>query len=43
MMTDNNDKEQPPLFRTWKGWYWLVVIFLAIEIVLFYFFTNHFS
>jgi hypothetical protein len=38
-----NDNEKPPLFKTWQGWYWLVILFLAGLIVFFYFFTKRFA
>lgn len=37
------DQEKPPLFRRWKGWYWLLFAVLFGEAILFYFFTKHFS
>ena len=39
----DNDKEKVPLFKTWKGWYGLVILALSILIVLFYFFTKRFA
>ncbi len=43
MSLTNNDKEKVPLFKTWKGWYWMVILSLLIVIVLFYFFTKRFA
>lgn len=40
---DNQAEEKVPLFRKWSHWYWLVIGFLALLILLFYFFTKHFS
>ncbi len=40
-MEEHNDK--PPVFRSWAAWYWLVALFLIVQIVLFVFFTNYFS
>ena len=37
------DKEKVPLFKKWQYWYVLIIGFLALLIVLFYFFTKHFS
>ena len=37
------DNESSPLFKRWTSWYVLVIAFLALLIVLFYFFTQHFS
>jgi len=36
-----NDK--PPLFKSWTGWYVLVILFLVTLIVLFKLFTKKFS
>jgi hypothetical protein len=35
--------EKPPIFKSWKSWYVLVVGFLVLLIILFSFFTKHFS
>jgi hypothetical protein len=35
--------EKPPLFKTWKGWYSLVLGFLSFLIILFYIFTRIFE
>jgi len=43
MSTNDNDKEKVPLFKTWKGWYRMVILALLIVIVLFYFFTKRFA
>lgn len=37
------DDDKAPLFKTWKGWYWLVLGLLVVEILLFTFFTHYFS
>jgi hypothetical protein len=36
-------KEKIPVFSKWRYWYWLVIIFLAVLIVLFYLFTKHYA
>jgi hypothetical protein len=38
-MTKEN---KPPLFKSWKGWYLAVIIFLVLQIVLFTIITEHF-
>ncbi len=46
MTRDNrnfNEEEPAPLFGKWIYWYALVIGFLLVLIVLFYFFTKHFS
>ena len=40
-MQDSNDKV--PLFGKWTYWYVFVIAFLAVLIILFYFFTKYFS
>jgi len=35
--------EKPPFFKSWNAWYALVIGFLGLLIILFYFFTKHFS
>lgn len=40
---DNDNKEKPPLFKSWTGWYVFVVAFLVVLIVLFYLFTQKFA
>lgn len=37
------DKGLPPFIRTWKRFYWLVIICLAVLIMLFYLFTEHYG
>jgi len=38
-----NDSEQVPVFKSWRAWYWLVILFLAVLVVLFYFFTKNYA
>ena len=40
---NNLKDESPPLFKTWKGWYALVLGNLIFLIVLFYLFTKIFE
>lgn len=37
MISEEQDK--PPVFRSWNGWYWLVGIVLAVQIVIYYWLT----
>lgn len=32
-----------PLFRSWRHWYILVMLFLVLQIIGFHFFTQYFS
>ena len=34
--------EQPPVFKTWTTWYWLVLGVMIIQVLLFSFLTNSF-
>lgn len=40
---NENDVESPPLFKTWTGWYTLVIGTLVFLIGLFYSFTVAFK
>jgi Mg2+ and Co2+ transporter CorA len=40
---DDMKEDKVPLFKKWSYWYALVIGFLFLLIVLFYFFTKHFS
>ncbi len=42
-MTEKENDDKVPLFRSWNSWYWLVIGFLVALIIFFYFFTKHFS
>jgi|GEM_PF-1470546 len=35
--------EDPPLFKKWKSWYYVVIGNLALLILLFYLFTKYFE
>lgn len=39
----NTDNDKIPIFKTWKQWYWFVILFLILLIILFDFFTKYFS
>ncbi|MFN4315107.1 MAG: hypothetical protein ACK4E0_12475 [Chitinophagaceae bacterium] len=41
MKSDENEKI--PLFKSWRHWYWLVVIFLVAEIIFFNWLTRYFT
>jgi len=42
-MSDQDDQEQPPILGTWNRLYAFVLGFLLVEILLFWWFTEHFS
>lgn len=35
--------DQPPVFKKWSQWYWLILAALAIEVLLFSWLTFSFS
>jgi hypothetical protein len=43
MTANNSDEEKTPLFKSWSGWYRLVIGFLVVCIVVFYWLTKFFS
>lgn len=36
-------EEKPPFFRSWKGMYWLLIGFLAFQVILYYLITLYYS
>ena len=38
-----NEEEKPPIFKTWKRFYWVVFSNLVLLIILFYTFTKVFE
>jgi hypothetical protein len=42
-MSKTNLEDKPPGFKSWRGWYWLVLGVLAIQIILYYWLTNSFK
>lgn len=37
------EDKKVPVFRTWTQWYVFVLLFLAVQILLFHLFTQYFS
>ncbi len=35
-------EEKPPVFSRWSTWYWLLMIVLAVQILIYLFITNSF-
>lgn len=35
-------EEKPPVFKSWKGWYWLVMAALFFQILIYLFITQSF-
>lgn len=40
---DNHNHDRPAVFGSWRAFYAAVIVWLALLIVFFYFFTQHFS
>ncbi|MFC2186439.1 hypothetical protein [Peijinzhouia sedimentorum] len=37
------NEDDIPVFKSWSGWYWFIMIVLAVLILLFYWFTKYYS
>jgi len=35
-------EEKPPVFKYWKGWYWLLMAVLAIQVIVYLIITQSF-
>jgi hypothetical protein len=35
--------EKPPLFETWKTWYWLILGFMFLQVIIYFWISNSFS
>lgn len=35
--------EQPPVFKSWNTWYWLILGVMAIQVILFFWLTQSFK
>lgn len=42
-MSDLTPEENPPIFPSWKGWYWLVFLVMVVQIALYLFISRSFS
>jgi hypothetical protein len=43
MQEEQQPKDQVPVFRQWRHWYWFVLLMLLLEIIAFQIMTNRFS
>lgn len=39
---EEKEQEKPPAFRKWSHWYWLVMVMLVVEVVVFFYITRSF-
>lgn len=37
------EEEKPPLFKNWSSWYWVVLIVMLVQVLLFSWLTYIFS
>lgn len=35
--------EQPPVFKKWSHWYWLVMVVLLVQIIAYFLLTKYFA
>lgn len=36
-------QEKPPVFKSWNGWYWLLMVVLAVQIIVYLIITQSFA
>ena len=41
--SDEKPFEKPPVFNRWAGWYWLVFLVMAAQVLLYLYITLSFS
>ncbi|HEX6223654.1 MAG TPA: hypothetical protein VFZ52_04560 [Chryseolinea sp.] len=42
-MSNTHLEDKPPVFKSWKGWYYLILGVLVVQIILYYLLTNSFK
>jgi len=42
MSRESTEPQRPPVFKSWKGWYWLVLFVLVVQIIVYTLITNSF-
>ncbi len=42
-MSDRIDEGKPPIFRSWKGWYLLVLLTMVAQVIVYLLITESFS
>lgn len=35
--------EEPPVFKKWSSWYWLVLGVMFVQVILYFLLTNRFA
>ncbi len=36
-------EEKPPVFQSWRSWYWLVLAVMFAQVIIYFIITNSFS
>lgn len=36
-------EEKPPVFQSWRSWYWLILSVMLAQVIVYYLITNSFS
>ncbi len=34
-MSADQETEKPPVFRSWAGWYWTVLLIMAVQLIIY--------
>ncbi len=42
-MSSDTNEGKPPIFRTWKGWYWLVWMTMVVQVIIYLLITQSFA
>lgn len=40
---DENNPDRPPFFQSWRSWYWLVLVNLVVQVIVFYMITQYYK
>ncbi len=42
-MSEETAEQKPPVFSSWKGWYWLVLLTMVAQVMIYLMITQAFS
>lgn len=42
-MSEETGEPKPPVFGSWKGWYWLVLLTMLVQVMIYLIITQSFS
>ena len=40
---ESSSNEKPPVFQSWSRWYWLVVVVMIVQLVIYFLISFSFS